>query len=86
MPVRKIFSDGDGNELQAYVNDKDKLFISVGDPKDDSPGFNQGYITLDRSDLNEFIDLLTDLRDMVFDESDLEDPAPARSGGILVSD
>lgn len=72
MPVRKIFSDENGNELQAYVNDKAKLFLQVGDADPQAASYGPGFITLDRSDLDEFIDLLTDLRDSVFDEEDLE--------------
>lgn len=71
MPVRKIFSDDNGNELEAYVNEKAKLYILVGDSDPDSGGLNSGYITLDRSDLDELIDLLMELKDQVFDEKDL---------------
>lgn len=71
MPVRKIFIDSNQQQLEAYVNDDAKLFISVGsgDPEDQTGG----YITLDRSDLDELIDLLMDLKDQVLNESDLED-------------
>ena len=52
MPVKKIFTDSNNNELQAYVNDDAKLYISVG-PADSDTG---GFIVLDRSDLDELID------------------------------
>ncbi len=73
MPVKRIFVDDNNNELEAYVNDDAKLFLSVGQSDDDSPGYNSGYIVLDRSDLDELIDLLMNLKDQVFDESALED-------------
>jgi hypothetical protein len=73
MPVRKIFTDG-SNDLEAYINDKGKLFISVGvkNADNDDP-YNQGCIELDRSDLDAFLDLLMELKEGVFNDSDFED-------------
>jgi hypothetical protein len=70
MPVKKIFYNKD-SQLEAYVNADAKLFISVGTRDQDEPYYS-GFITLDRSDLDELIDLLMNLKDEVFDESELE--------------
>jgi hypothetical protein len=75
MPVRKLFNDAEGNELEALVNEDAKLFISVG-KKDEPDGPYGGWIVLDRSDLDEFIDLLLSLKEEVFNESDLEEESP----------
>jgi hypothetical protein len=72
MPVRKIFSDKDNNELEVSVNNDGKLFVSVA-KKDEDESIYGGWIVLDRSDLDEFIDLLMELKDGVFNDSDFED-------------
>lgn len=79
MPVRKIFFDN-GQKLEAYVNDKAKLFVAVGPEDDDGTGPYNGFITLDRSDLDELIDLLMSLKDEVFDESEFEDESAKAAG------
>lgn len=59
MATRTVFSDDDNNELDCYINDKGKLFISAGQPGEDI-AYN-GFITLNKKDVNQLIKILSNL-------------------------
>ena len=65
MAKRTVFSDGDNNELECYLNDKGKVYIGVGQLGEDI-AYN-GYITLNRDDIKQLIKILTKL------EKEMED-------------
>lgn len=65
MATRTVFSDIDNNEMDCYLNDKGKLYISVGQPGDDQ--IYNGYITLDKEDVQKLITVLTEIK------TDMED-------------
>jgi glycosyltransferase involved in cell wall biosynthesis len=60
MATRTVFSDNDNNELDCYLNDKGKVFISVGQPSEDI-AYN-GFITLSKKDVNQLIKILSELK------------------------
>lgn len=57
MAKRTIFEDEDDNQMDCYLNDKGKVFISISQKEDDAPYGN--YITLDKDDVQELIIMLT---------------------------
>jgi hypothetical protein len=59
MPTRTVFSDTDNNEMDCVINDKGKLYISIGQIGDE--GMYNGYIALDKEDAQKLIKLLTEL-------------------------
>jgi len=59
MATRTVFSDKENNEMDCYLNDKGKVFISVGQPGEEI-AYN-GYIVLDRDDVKRLIKILTEL-------------------------
>ena len=59
MPVRTVFTDQDDNELELFVNDKGRLYIAVGELREDLT--HQGYITLDKEDVQVLISKLSEL-------------------------
>ena len=59
MATRTVFSDRENNEMDCYLNDKGKVFISVGQPGEEI-AYN-GYIVLDRDDVKRLIKILTEL-------------------------
>jgi hypothetical protein len=59
MPVKTIFTDDNNNEMDFYINDKGKLFISVGAAGEDIN--YSGFITLDKEDVNLLIKKLVDI-------------------------
>lgn len=61
MATRLIFED-ENSEMECYLNDKGKVFSSVTVPEDKN--FN-GFITLDKQDVNELISLLQDLEEQM---------------------
>ncbi|MDO7848095.1 hypothetical protein Q5H92_17145 [Hymenobacter sp. M29] len=60
MATRIIFSDDNDNEMECYLNKEEKVFISVGPAGDD--GMMTGYITLDKGDISQLIDVLSELK------------------------
>lgn len=65
MPTRTVFNDTDNNEMECYLNDTGKLFISVS-----QTGEHQQYaefITLNKEDVQKLIEVLTEI------EADMED-------------
>lgn len=58
MATRTVFSD-DNSEMDCYLNDNGKVFISIGQPGEDI--INSGFITLDKSDVSLLIKVLVDL-------------------------
>ncbi|GJQ33897.1 MAG: hypothetical protein HBSAPP04_27360 [Ignavibacteriaceae bacterium] len=65
MATRTVFNDTDNNEMDCYLNDKGKLFISVGQTGEDQ--MYNGFITLDKEDVQKLIKVLTEI------ETDMED-------------
>ena len=59
MPVKTVFTDNDNNEMDLYINDKGKLYISVGASGEDI--HYSGFITLDKEDVNVLIKKLVDI-------------------------
>lgn len=60
MAIKTVFTDEDNNEMECYLNDKNKVYISVGQPSEDI--VYNGYITLDKEDVGLLIKKLTDLK------------------------
>jgi hypothetical protein len=65
MATRTVFSDEENNEMDCYLNDKGKLFISVGQTGEDI-AYN-GYITLNKDDVGKLIKILTELENDMID-------------------
>jgi hypothetical protein len=61
MAARIIFSDENGNEMECYLNNENKVFVSAGPAGDD--GLMTGYITLDKSDVTQLINVLSELKE-----------------------
>ncbi|MFN8356334.1 MAG: hypothetical protein U0Y10_17895 [Spirosomataceae bacterium] len=59
MATRTVFSDDNNNEMDCYLNDQGKVFISVGQSGDDI--VYSGFITLEKSDVTQLIKILTEL-------------------------
>ena len=59
MATRTVFADEDSNEMDCYLNDKGKLYISVGQQGDES--IYNGWITLDKEDTQKLIKTLNDI-------------------------
>ncbi len=60
MPKRTVLFDEDNNELECYINDKGKAFISIG-PKGEDELYHSGYITLNKADVDELVVILSEL-------------------------
>ena len=65
MAKRTVFTDENNNEMDCYLNDKGEIFIEVGESGADIR--EKGYIVLNKSDVHEFIQLLTEI------EKDMKD-------------
>lgn len=62
--VQTRICDKDGNGLTYHINDKNLLYLCVGD-LDDGDYYHIGYITLDQDDLKALIKALkTELKNM----------------------
>ena len=59
MATRTVFTDENSNEMECYLNDKGSLLIKVGEPGESFE--NNGYITLDKEDVNKLIKILTEI-------------------------
>lgn len=59
MAKRTVFSDEDNNEMDCYLNDKGKVYISVGQSGEDM--MYAGWITLDKEDTKSLIKILSDI-------------------------
>jgi len=59
MATRTVFSDDNSNEMDCYLNDDGKVFISVGQTGDDN--MYSGFITLDKNDVSQLIKILSEL-------------------------
>ena len=59
MAKRTVFNDEDNNELECYLNDKGKVYMGIGQTGEDIA--YSGFITLDKEDVKELIDILKDL-------------------------
>ncbi|AWA30960.1 hypothetical protein HYN48_13220 [Flavobacterium magnum] len=64
MAKKTIFVDDDNNEMEVFVNQNGKLFIQVGQLKEEH---YSGFITLDKTDVEELINMLTELKEEVED-------------------
>ena len=65
MATRTIFSDTENNELECYINQHGKVYISVSLP--DGDGMYSGFITLDKTDVNQLIKILSELEQEMAD-------------------
>ena len=63
MARKIIFVDENDNEMQCYLNDQGKVFINVG--KLDEDIYYQGFITLDKNDVNDLISLLSSIEEQM---------------------
>ena len=61
MATKLLFYDNDNNEMECYLNDKGKLFLRVGQIGREDDVYYSGFITLDRDDVSQFINVLTEL-------------------------
>lgn len=61
MATRTVFTDENNNEMDCYLNKQGKVYIGVGDQSEDSA--YSGYITLDKDDVSQLINILTELND-----------------------
>ncbi|RWZ90366.1 MAG: hypothetical protein EO766_02885 [Hydrotalea sp. AMD] len=59
MATRTVFSDDNNNEMDCYLNDNGKVFISIGQTGDDN--IYSGFITLEKSDVTQLIKILSEL-------------------------
>lgn len=59
MAVKTVFTDGNNNEMDCYLNDNGEVFINVG-PRGEDVHYS-GYITLDKEDVQQLIKLLSEL-------------------------
>jgi hypothetical protein len=55
MPKRIVFEDENNNELDCFINTHGEVYLSVGDR--DEPA-QSGFITLNKQDVAEFIEML----------------------------
>lgn len=58
MATRLVFEDEDNNEMNCFLNDNGKVCIGVGQRGEDM--FYSGFITLDKADVQQLIDILTE--------------------------
>ena len=58
MPIKKVFVDYDGNEMQCYENAEGYFYFEI---KNESHPDHPSYILLEREDVEELILLLTDV-------------------------
>lgn len=58
MATRLVFEDEDNNEMNCFLNDKGKVYIGVGQRGEDM--VYSGYITLDKEDVRQLINILKD--------------------------
>lgn len=56
MAQRTVFNDEDNNEMECYLNDKGRVYISVGQKGEDIA--YSGFITLDKEDVQSLIQIL----------------------------
>ena len=59
MAVKTVFTDGNENEMDCYLNDEGEVFINIGQ-RGEHEHYN-GYITLDKEDVQQLIKLLSEL-------------------------
>lgn len=59
MAIRTVFNDENNNEMDCYLNNNGQVYIQVGEIG--SEVHYRGHITLDKSDVNELIKMLTDI-------------------------
>lgn len=60
MPTRIVFDDGKNNMLECWLNAQGKVYIHTHQ-SDDEPSYGN-EIVLDKSEVDEFIKVLQDLR------------------------
>jgi hypothetical protein len=65
MATRTVFNDADNNEMECYLNDKGKVYISVGASGEDIA--YSGFITLEKPDVTQLIKILTELEKEMVD-------------------
>ena len=57
MAITIKFYDEENNEMECYINDKNKLFIQVGQLNE---GYYAGYIVLNKDDVKKLIEVLSE--------------------------
>lgn len=65
MAIRTVFNGENNNEMDCYLNDKGQVFLQVGEIGSDV--HDKGFITLDKSDVNELIKMLTEIEKEMVD-------------------
>ena len=58
MAIRLVFEDENNNQMDCFLNSQGRVYIGVGQ-KDEEIVYN-GYITLDRNDVQQLIRILTE--------------------------
>lgn len=76
MATRTVFDDGNGNELECYLNRALQVYISVG-PRDDWQSV--ASIVLDREDVRTLIEILLDAKRTMDAEAEAESEAEAEA-------
>lgn len=62
MPKVTVFTDNDGNEFKCSPGKDGRIFFDVGVPySDDTAGIGNGCMSLDRDDVRELIEALSEM-------------------------
>ena len=67
MATKTVFYDVNENELECYLNDEGGVCIHVGQNDKEEIAYYSGYITLDKGDVQQLIELLTELKSQMDD-------------------
>jgi hypothetical protein len=67
MGMRTVFHDNDCNEMSFHVNHENLLYIEVGQ-FEDGPGHYNGYIALNKEDVQNLIKKLKELEPEIAEE------------------
>jgi hypothetical protein len=65
MATKLVFEDEDNNEMNCFLNDKGKVYIGVGQRGEDM--VYSGYITLNKEDVKQLINILKDCEKQMSD-------------------
>lgn len=59
MAIKTVFSDDNNNEMDCYLNDQGKVYISIEQTGEDN--MYSGFITLEKNDVTQLIKILSEL-------------------------
>lgn len=65
--VNKVFTDGEGHTLIAYINNKGKCYIEASLDGEPDNIYYSGFVCLDKEDLDELISELKSIRKQMDD-------------------